>query len=256
LLDPEDGGAVFQYPQIVGTNIGAEIPFSFYVRGDLAHEYKTLLDAPGKAAFNGNINYYYVGTTRPWALEVTADLSKVHSYMNQKFSGGYFWARADVNIAVEELRRQEWINIKVWDENDKVVENYKTEKIVDKLLEKIIEAAFDKHDDVAPDKSEAKDSGQRFWWWSGSYSYKSSSASYSDIFNFRMTIYGKSEPIPVSIGFYVTVPSYGTCTRKLILDDLRYQLRRQIDTLGDEQLFAAANEFNLRTSDFDAEFDF
>lgn len=236
-LLPPEGGTVYEFPKRVGTNIGAEIPFSFLVRGnDAVKEYKGLLDAPGKAAFNGQIVYYYQGTTRPWSLLVEADMSKIHSYMNAKFAGGYYWAKADINVAVEELRRQEYIKITIWDENDAKTEKYKPEKIVDQLLDKILAAAFDKHDEIKPDKSEAKDTGGRWWWWYGSFSYKGSTAKFSDIFNFRMTIHGKSEPIPVSIGFFVTVPSYGTCDRVLVAEDMRDQIIKQVYTLDDEQL--------------------
>lgn len=230
LLD-QDEGYYMQIPTLVGSNIGAEIPFSFGVFGkDNVKEFRALLKGGG--ILNGEVVYYYVGTTRPWALQVHADISKIHSYLSEAFSVGRWFARADIYRAVEEMKQRSIIEFTVWDENDNVTTKYKPEKIFDTLLTKMLDKVFDFHQDMKPETGQAEAKAERWWWWSGAYSRKSSSVEVSEIINIKIRIFGKSEPIPVSIGYYIDIPkqNIGEC------EDINL-----VDQWQDELLAAAYN---------------
>lgn len=200
-----DEGYFLQVPTLVGSNIGAEIPFNFGVFGaDNVKEFQALLKGGG--ILNGEVVYYYVGTTRPWAIQVHADISKVHSYMSEAFSVGRWFARADVYRAVEQMKQRSIIEFTVWDENDNVTTKYKPEKIFDLLLTKILDKVFDFHQDMKPETGQAEAKAERWWWWSGAYARRSSSVDVSEIIDVKIRINGRSEPIPVSIGYYIDIP--------------------------------------------------
>lgn len=201
-----DDGYYMQVPTIVGSNIGAEVPFNFAVFGkDNVKEFKALLKGGG--ILNGEIVYFYVGTTRPWAIKVHAEIAKVHSFLSQSFTIGKWYAKAEIYEAIEKMRQSSIIEITVWDENDAITTKYKPEKIFDFLMTAIVEKAFDFHPDMKPatDPAVAKASN-RWWGWSGAYSRRQTTVDVKEIFDIKITIHGKSEAIPVSVGYYVEVP--------------------------------------------------
>jgi hypothetical protein len=223
-------GWALEVPQMVGSNIGAEVPLAFTVLGaDNVKRLKGLLDAPGGGVINGQLLYHYVGTMRPWSLQVHADLSKVHQYISDNLKAGFFWAKADIHRAIEQMRAQSLIDVTVWDEGGTVTGKYKPEQIFDTILQKILEKAFNFYPDIKPEKSQAQAEGGRFWWWSGSYSRNSSTVDLSELFNIRITIYGRSEPIPVSCGIFLRVPKYGNCDQPNLVHDARLDLLRIVN---------------------------
>jgi hypothetical protein len=242
-LIPPEGGMAIEVPTIVGSNIGAEIPIAFTVRGsNQVKMFKTLLDTGG--VLNGQILYHYVGTTRPWKLLVQADLSKVHSYISEHLSAGYYWARADIYRAVERMEQQNIIKITVYDENDNVTGKYKPDKIFDTILSRILDKAFNFYPDIKPEKQQAQAEGRRWWWWNGSYQRRSSTVDISEIINIKITIHGKSEPIPVSIGFFLRVPSYAECEDTNLVEGARTEILRKLYEGSDEEILTLVGKLS------------
>lgn len=242
-LLPDGQGYAIEMPDAVGSNIGAEVPISFAVLGaDNVKEFSALMKGGG--IINGQLVYYYIGTTRPWKLQIKADLSKVHSYISQHLSVGYYWATADIYDAVEKMQQQNIIEITVWDEDDKVTAKYKPEQIFDTILKKILDKAFNFYPNIKPEKNQAQASGKRHWWWHGSYQRKSSTVDVSEIINIKITIHGKSEPIPVSMGFYLAIPPdrIQECTAWNLAEDERDNFLRYIYNLDDEQVMKLSKE--------------
>lgn len=236
VLDKGEGFAL-EIPKLVGSNIGAEVPIAFVVLGaDPVKRLKGLLDAPGGGILNGELLYHYVGTTRPWAIRVKADLARVHQYISENLSVGHFWAKADIYQATERMEAQSIIEITTWDENDNITAKYKPEKIFDTLLNKILDKAFNFYPDIKPEKNQAQESGNRFWWWSGSYQRKSSTVDLKEMINIKITIHGKSEPIPVSSGLFLRVPAYSNCDDRNRLHEMRTDLIRAVNLLPSEDL--------------------
>lgn len=240
-----DDGYYLQVPTLVGSNIGAEIPFNFAVLGtDNVKELKALLKGGG--IINGEVVYYYVGTTRPWAIKLHADISKVHSFLSQSFNMGNWYAKADIYEAIEKMKQLTIIEITVWDENDAVTTKYKPEKIFDTLLMKIVEKAFDFHADMKPDTSPAASQASRRWWdWSGAYSRRQSTVDVSEIFDIKIIIHGKSEPIPISIGYYIDVPEKNihSCENINLMDQLQDELIAAIYEANPDQLRSLHTSF-------------
>lgn len=232
-----NGGFGIQIPTAVGANIGAGLPIGFTAVGkSYCRVLKTFLDAPGGGVINGQIIYYFIGTTRPWAMQVFADLSKIHSWLSENFSVGAYWAKADIYREIEKLQEQKIIDVKIWDENDQVVTKYGPEKILDKILDKILEAAFNFYPNMTPGKQQAQADGRRWWWWNGSYSRKESIVEINSLFNIKITIMGTSSPIPVSMSIFLRVPKYGKCTPLTNLISQQLRLRDAADTLTQEQI--------------------
>ena len=218
-------GYYLQMPTLVGSNIGAEVPFSFGVYGrDNVKEFTTLLKGGG--VINGQVAFNYIGTVRPWAIQVHADISKVHSYLSEAFSVGRWFARADVYRAIEQMKQLSIINFTVWDENDKVTTNYHPEKVFDTLLTKILDKVFAFHQDKKPETGQAEAKAERWWWWSGAYGRRSSTVDVSEIISVKITIYGKSEPIPVTIGYFVDIAkdSINKCDEINLIDEWQDQI--------------------------------
>src|SRR6185369_12037279 len=102
---------------------------------------------------------------------------------------GYYWAKADIYRTLENLQQTNVIEITVWDENDNVTAKYKPEMILDTILQKILDKAFNFYPDIKPVKNQAQADGGRWWWWNGSYSRKESTVNISEIINITMTIH-------------------------------------------------------------------
>lgn len=250
-----DGGEGFgiQVPTATGVNIGAAIPIGFVAMGRRpVRTLKGLLDAPGGGAISGQVVYHFVGTTRPWALQVTADLSKIHTWLSESFSVGAYWAKADVYREIERLNERHVIDVKVWDENDSVTAKYGPEKILDKILDKILTLAFNYYPNIAPQKNQAQTEGRRWWWWNGSYARKESIVEINSFFNIKIQIFGASGPIPVTMGLFMRVPSYGKCSDEVRLLSQRVRLQEAADQLTMEQMNfirdAAMNNAGLKDS--------
>lgn len=236
-------GFALEIPKLVGSNIGAEVPISFVVLGaDEVTRFKGLLDAPGGGVLNGELVYYYVGTTRPWAMQVNADISRVHSFISQNFQASYYWAAAELHDAVERMVEEQIIEFTVWDENDQVTAKYKPEQIFVKLFELIIKHAFDFHKDIKPDRTEAKRSGARGWWWGGSYSRRSSTVDLQGMINIKITFHGKSEPIPVTSGLFLRVPEYGTCASPNLVHTARLDALKNLYATNEKDLIAKSKK--------------
>jgi hypothetical protein len=237
-------GWAMEVPTLVGSNIGAEVPISFTALGaDSVTRLKSLIDSGG--VVNGEIVYYYIGTTRPWAMQITADLGRVHQYISENLDVGWFWSKADIYREVERMREQQIINITVWDENDAVTGKYKVERLLDMILSKIIDKAFNFYPNIAPNKSQAQAEGRRWWWFSGSYQRRESTVELSSMFNLKMTIHGKSEPIPVSMGLYVRVPKYGKCEPINLLHEARKNVLRRVMGAQPETLLRLAEYLHV-----------
>lgn len=230
-------GFVIQVPSATGSNIGAAIPIGFAAIGRSPYRLlKGMMDAPGGGVISGQVVYHYVGTTRPWAIQVKADLSKIHTWLSQSFSVGYYWAKADIYREVEKLQEDKVIDIKVWDEGDQVVAKYKPEKILDLILERMLTLAFNFYPNISPNKSQAQTEGRRWWWWNGAYSRKESVVEIDSFFNIKITIFGKSEPIPVTMGLFLRIPSYGQCSDEVRIISERHRLAESIYTMEDAQV--------------------
>ena len=236
LFDNGEGFGI-QVPTATGVNIGAAIPFGFVALGKRPYRViKGLMDSPGGGVISGQVVYHFVGTTRPWAIQVTADLSKIHSFLSESFGGNYFWAKADIYKEIERLTEKHIIDIKVWDEGDSVTAKYKPEQILDKILEKMLALAFDYHPNMAPNKTAAATEGSRWWWWSGSYSCRESTVAVSSMFNIKIQIFGVSAPMPVTMGLYLRVPKYGECSDDVRVTARRAQLVKVADQLSMQHL--------------------
>lgn len=232
LFDNGEGFGI-QVPTATGVNIGAAIPIGFVAVGKRPYRVlKGLLDAPGGGAIAGQVVYHFFGTTRPWALQVTADLSKVHTWLSESFSVGYYWAKADIYREIERLSEKHIIDVKVWDEGDQVTAKYKTDQILDKILEKVLNLAFNYYPNMAPQKSAAQAEGSRWWWWNGSYSRKESIVEINSFFNIKIQIFGVSAPMPVTMGLYLRVPKYGTCSDAVRLHSQRAQFREFAESMS------------------------
>ena len=242
-----NGGFGIQIPKATGVNIGAAIPFGFVAVGRrYCNVLKGQMDAPGGGVIAGQVMYHFIGTTRPWAIQVIADLSKIHTWVSESFSVGVYWAKADIYREIERLVEKKLIDVKVWDENNAVTEKYKPEQILDTLLEKILTLAFNFYPNMVPNKNAAQSEVGRWWWWSGSYSRKESIVEINSIFNIKIQIFGASDPIPVSLGLFLRVPSYGKCSDSTKSLSKRLRLQQQLsdgtlDALHIDEIDAAIN---------------
>ncbi len=231
------GGFGIQVPTATGVNIGAAIPFGFVTVGKrYCRVLKGLLDAPGGGVIAGQIVYHFIGTTRPWAIQVTADLSKIHTWLSESFTVGNWWAKADIYREIERLSEKHIIDVKIWDEGDQVVNKYAPEKILDKILEKILNLAFNYYPNMTPTKNQAQAEGRRWWWWSGAYSRKESIVEVNSLFNIKIQIFGASGPIPVSMGLFLRVPKYGKCSDDVRLISQQIRLREMADLVNADQM--------------------
>ena len=215
LFTSPDNGMGAVYPSIVGTNIGAKVPISIVARG--SDNLEILTDQIHKgAAVVGQISYTYRGTIRPYYLNIRADISKIHQYMSANFKVGSWFASADVYAAVEKLKEQQLIQVEIYDENHQVTTKYNAQQILDKVLTLVLEAAFSSDPKVQAEKQSANaQNGGRFWWSSGGFSFRGSSAEYSRIFNFELKISGVSDPIPLTIGLKLDTPDTAPgCNRR------------------------------------------
>jgi hypothetical protein len=236
LLD-SSGGFGIQVPTATGVNIGAAIPFGFVAVGKRYYNViKGLLDAPGGGVIAGQVVYHFIGTTRPWAIQVTADLSKIHTWLSESFSVGYYWAKADIYREIEKLSEKHVIEVKVWDEGDSITTKYAPEKILDKILDKVLNLAFNYYPNMVPNKSQAQAEGRRWWWWNGSYSRKESIVEINSFFNIKIQIFGVSSPMPVTLGLFLRVPKYGKCADDTRLLAQRLRLRDMADQLAVEEM--------------------
>ncbi|MYE03513.1 MAG: hypothetical protein F4Y00_00840 [Bacteroidetes bacterium SB0662_bin_6] len=235
-------GFALEVPNLVGSNIGAQVPIAFVVLGaEEVRRFKGLLDSPDGGVINGQIVYFYVGTIRPWALHIRADLQRVHRFISQHFEIGYYFAAAEIYDAVEKMRSQQIIDVTVWDENDKITTKYKPEQLFSKLVDLVVNHAFDFHSDIKPDMTVAKAAGKRGWWWSGSYSRRDSTVDVSGMIDVKITIHGKSDPIPVSTSLYLRVPSYATCNDVNLIHTARLEALKSLYTAGNTKLLADYN---------------
>jgi hypothetical protein len=233
------GGIGIQVPTATGVNIGAAIPFGMVAVGRrYVRTLKGLLDAPGGGAIAGQVVWHFVGTTRPWAIQVKADLSKIHTWVSESFTVGNWWAKADIYREIERLEEKQIIEVKIWDEGDQVVAKYNPEKIFDKILEKVLALAFNYYPNIAPQKNQAQADGRRWWWWSGSYSRKESIVEISSLFNIKIQIFGVSSPMPVSLGLFLRVPTYGKCNDDVRLISERIRMRELADNLEPDRVRA------------------
>lgn len=103
-----------------------------------------------------------------------------------------------------------------------------------RTLTKILDKVFDFHQDMKPETGQAEAKAERWWWWSGAYSRRSSTVDVSEIIDIKIKINGKSEPIPISIGYYIDIPkgNINSCDDFNLLDEWQ------------DQIIAAAYEAN------------
>lgn len=236
LMDSK-GGIGIQIPTATGVNIGAAIPFGFVAVGKTyCNRLKGLMDAPGGGVISGQVVYHFVGTTRPWAMHVEADLGKVNSYLSQHFKAGYYWAKADIYKELQRLEEEHIINVTIWDENDQVTTKYQPEQKFDKILTFILEKAFNYYPNMLPKQDQAQADGNRWWWWHGSYARKESIVEVNSLFNIKLKIQGISAPMPVTMGLFLRVPGYGKCSEKVRLMARHFKARELIDTLSDDEI--------------------